>query len=209
MIKVDWSGVLELAAKYDARAAEMKNNPFGDNRKYIAGALKQSLREALDMGKLSQSAQDEHYASTGTGYYGSYGEQLTNQGLVNPQETLDPGGLQRALSRNRISPSSQSFHGSAAGIYRGTDNGSMTIDLTTKATMTPYPNRNPATGELTFHSPTRSLAYYLRHGWVDDLNRNHRMNSRRKFFEYVIDKFKPYVRRLSPMLMRMSGFLPK
>lgn len=205
MINIDWSGVLELAAKYDARAAEMKNNPFGnEGRNNIAGALKQSLREALDMGRVTQSQLDNHYFLTGQGYYGS--SPVGDQGLVNPQERLDPNGLNRALARNNIPNTGKSLYGSAAVFYRGSDNGNVTIDLTTGAMMTPYPNRDLKTGKLTHFLGTRSLVYYLRRGWEDPDNLDHKMNSRWKFMEYVINKFKPFIHRLSPVLLKNSGF---
>lgn len=197
-MRLDLSDLNRLAAVYEARAAAMRANPWGSARSAVSEAIREALKRALMQGTKPQSLLSADYAATGQGHYGSSSQ--GDQSLINPQEFLDPGGVAAVKRKYRMPGPHHSLYGSSAVQWTGTGS-RVQLDLTTEATMTPYPNRNPKTAPLA----TRPIMYYLDHGWIDPDNDQHKMNPR-PFRAHVAFEGKSVLQSFAGELLRAAGF---
>lgn len=208
-IKLDLSDLNRLAEEYRQRADRMASNPFGSYRNNIEDALRDSLHSALATGdNKPQSLLTNDYEASNRGHYGSFPQ--GDQSRVNPQEWLDPAGVATIKSKYKMPGPHKSMYGSSRTVFTLGAGGAI-FDLTTEATMTPYPYdpmkdpnvRRP--GPLEQLLPTKPIMAYLRDGWVDPKQTKHRMNPR-PFGKHVVNAFKPYIRLLSAWLLLAAGF---
>lgn len=179
MVKVDLSDFNRLAGEYRQRAAALQSRPMGDQQTEVQHAIREMFRGALMENEgITQRAQNELWETENIGYYGAKFEER-NPEQVNPQEFIDPGTSPSQHTRGQ-----GSLYGSSSVRIVPTGQGAV-IDLVTSATMQPYPNINLQTGEVTYSLPARPIMYYIRHGWVDTLNRKHTMGARPQFSQRV------------------------
>jgi len=213
MVKIDLSDFNRLAGEYRQRADRMRDDPFGRYRQDIGDAMRGALLTALTTGenKPQHLLNSAYQGNRGQGHYGSSAK--GDQSRVNPQELLDPSGVAAVKAKYKMPGPHKAFYGSSAMRFTAGPNGPI-FDLTTQATMTPYPydpRYDPTLPKEQRHGPiqqllpTKPIMAYLREGWVDPRQPNHRMN-KRDIGKHVIEAFKPYLARIARWLLLSAGF---
>ena len=150
---IDTSDFTRMAEKYKARAQNISVNPFGPaGRAEISAEIMDLLSERLDESEgITIDQEKAFYAEHKVGAYGGGFEAdfriAKDNTKVNPQERINPGG--KILGTGRLFADASVVSKTRSG--SGTD---FTLQNTT-AMMQPYDKS----------VPSKSLVYYLRHGW--------------------------------------------
>lgn len=147
---IDTSDFTRMAEKYRSRSQNISTNPFGPaGRAEISADIMDLLSERLDESEgITIDQEKAFYADKKVGVYGGgFGELAHDKTKVNPQERLP--NKAKILGTGRLFADASVVSKTKSGI--GTD---FTLQ-NTRAMMTPYDE----------DVPTKSLVYYLRHGW--------------------------------------------
>lgn len=209
---IDLSDFTRLGEEYQRRANEIASNPWGAERSLIHAAIRQEFQETLlDNEGIHMKMQHGRWLDTFDGFYGSGGGADLKK--VNPQEWISPSPetIERVRAKyaaNGVQIHEQGgIHGSGrffgtSAVQENMQDGGIDFDLTTQATMQPYPDIKRG-----YFAPEKPIMYYFRHGWKNPYNPNHQMKPR-PFGAWLAQRSseKGLLGRFGSALLRMAGF---